>query len=93
MPFGSLEGETANLSGELANLPDKAHAARACGPLYCTCAVLERHVRRLSTVSLPRTTEPPESKAPRRSTQKKRPQTFSVRRRGSQGAEQPRVKD
>jgi hypothetical protein len=24
MPFGALEGETANLSGELANLPDKA---------------------------------------------------------------------
>jgi hypothetical protein len=25
MPFGSLEGETANLSGELANLFGKAH--------------------------------------------------------------------
>ena len=28
MPFGSLEGETANLSGELANLPDKAQDGR-----------------------------------------------------------------
>jgi hypothetical protein len=27
MPFGSLEGETANFSGELANLPDKAQGS------------------------------------------------------------------
>ena len=28
MPFGALEGETANLSGELANLFGKAHGSR-----------------------------------------------------------------
>jgi hypothetical protein len=40
MPFGSLEGETANLSGELANLFGKAHTIPFSDMVHATRTML-----------------------------------------------------